>query len=100
MKNRREKVIKCPQCGYEYLPAEIYMPNAFLGKPRDIDREHTTGRILEYMGNSMNLSETYICDNCDTEFKVTANINFNTQKLSDSKYKTYFKKERLFLKES
>ena len=97
--NRKEKTIKCPQCGYEYLPAEIYMPNSFLGKPKDINKEHMTGKVLEYMGNSMNLVETYICDNCDTEFKVTANINFNTQKLSESKHKTHFKKERLFLKE-
>ena len=99
MKNKKEKIIVCPQCGYEYLPAEIYMPNSFLGKPKDITKEHMTGKILDYMGNSMNLTETYICDNCDTKFKVVANLNFNAQKLSDSKYKTKFKKEKLFLKE-
>ena len=27
----------------------------------------------------MNLEETYICDNCDTEFKVTAKVSFKTQ---------------------
>ena len=100
MKYQKNKVIKCPHCGYEYLPAEIYMPNAFLGKPKDINKEHMTGKILDYMGNSMNLVETYICDNCDTEFKVIANVNFNTQKLNDAKYTTRYKKERLFLKEN
>ena len=60
MKNQKEKVIKCPNCGYEYLPAEIYMPNYFLGKPKDINKEHMTGKVLDYMGSSMNLSETYI----------------------------------------
>lgn len=98
--NKREKVIKCPNCGCEYLPAEIYLPNEFLGRPKHIDKEHMTGRILEYMGNSMNINETYICDKCDTPFKVFANVNFNTQKLNESGYKTSFKKERLFLKEN
>lgn len=99
MRNRKEKVIRCPQCNYEYLPAEIYMPNSLLGKPRNISKEHMTGRILEYMGNSMNPVETYICDNCNTEFKVIANINFNTQKMNEATYKTHFKKEKIFLKE-
>lgn len=99
MKTKREKVIKCPHCGCEYLPAEIYLPNELLGRPKNIDKEHMTGRIMEYMGSSMNLKETYMCDRCDTLFKVTANINFNTQKIEDAKYKTSFKKEKLFLRE-
>ena len=99
MRPKREKVIKCPNCGCEYLPAEIYLPDTFLGKPRKIDKEHITGKILDYMGSSMNLTETYTCDKCDTEFKVIANINFNTQKAEDSQYKTRFRKEKLFLSE-
>ena len=100
MKKHREKLIKCPNCGCEYLPAEIYYPNSFLGKPRDISKEHMTGKLLEYMGNSMNLSETYVCDRCDEKFRVNANVSFYTQKCSESNYKTKFKKERLFLAES
>lgn len=100
MKNQKEKVIKCPVCGCEYLPAEIFLPKPFLGNPKNIDREHLTGKILDYTGNSMNLTETYTCDRCDHTFKVTTSINFNTSELKDSVYKTKFKKERLFLKES
>lgn len=100
MKRTREKVIKCPNCGCEYLPAEIYYPNAFLGKPKNIDKEHMTGRILDYMGNSMNLNETYICDKCDEKFKVSANVSFYTQKNTEAAYKTKYKKEKLFLAEN
>jgi len=100
MKYNKEKTIKCPECGWEYLPAEIYYPNSFLGKPRQINKEYITGRIIDYMGNNMNLSETFICDNCGTNFRVNAIINFNTQKTSEPNYKTKLKKEKLFLAES
>lgn len=100
MKYAKEKIIKCPECGWEYLPAEIYYPNSFLGKPKDINKEYMTGKILDYMGNSMNLSETFTCDNCGTKFKTTAIISFNTQKASEPNYKTKLKKEKLFLLES
>lgn len=100
MRVKREKVIRCPHCGCEYLPAEIYLPDSFLGKPKKIDKEHMTGKILDYVGPSMNCTETYTCDRCDTTFKVFANVNFTSQKIEDSGYKTTYKKEKLFLAEN
>ena len=32
MKDKKFIIVKCPKCGYEYLPAEIFT-RAFLGKP-------------------------------------------------------------------
>ena len=34
--NKVKHIIKCPYCGAEYLPEEIYYPDSFFGKPRDI----------------------------------------------------------------
>ena len=36
---KRGPVIKCPHCGYEYVPAEIFMLGDFLGKPTDLIRD-------------------------------------------------------------
>lgn len=77
-KNNNVECIVCPKCGREYLPAEIYLPNQFLGRPEGISR-FTNGKIDNFDGYTMNLEETYICDNCDTEFKTTAKVSFKTQ---------------------
>ena len=69
MKTRKFEVIACPKCGREYLPAELYVPNAFFGRPRDIVRD-VYGTILDYEGTSVDLQETYICDKCNTNFVV------------------------------
>lgn len=100
MNYKKEKTIKCPSCGCEYLPAEIFLPNEFLGRPKQIEKEHMTGRVMDYMGTGMNLKETYICDRCDTPFKIVANVNFNTYKENEPKHKTVIKKEKLFLNEA
>ena len=58
MKPKQLRVIKCPTCGYEYLPAEIYMPNDFLGKPNNLMRDEH-GKIIGFNGIKMNDTETY-----------------------------------------
>lgn len=80
MKNYAKKyeVITCPHCGREYLPAEIFVPRAFFGKPYSIDR-YSDGKIDCFCGSSMNTYETYTCDNCDTTFKVRAKVFFNVE---------------------
>ena len=74
--NRLSKII-CPKCGAQYLPGEIYLPNAFLGQPRNVARD-CTGKIVDYSGNSMDLKETYICDKCGCKFGVKAVVQFYT----------------------
>lgn len=74
----RDKVIVCPHCGEEYLPAEIFIPNAFFGKPENIDRT-ASGQIEVFDGTTMDLSEEYKCDKCGNVFYVEADVKFTTR---------------------
>ena len=38
-------VIKCPHCGYEMIPAEIFYPDSLLGTPKTIVRD-ALGKII------------------------------------------------------
>lgn len=75
----RDKVIVCPYCGYEYLPAEIFIPKSFFGNPSDIDR-NTIGEIEIFEGTTMDTTENYICDRCCNEFTITSELRFKTNK--------------------
>ena len=66
-------VVKCPKCNYEYLIEEIFLPNTFFGKPRDIIRDYD-GKIISFLNNSINTKEVYKCDNCNTNFEVKLDI--------------------------
>ena len=68
--------ITCPVCGAEYLPCEIYYPNQFLGRSIEIDK--IKGKIDSFSGTNMNLEETFTCDHCGSNFKVTAKVSFKT----------------------
>ena len=95
-------IIKCPLCGREYLPAEIYLPDSFLGKPKNIVR-NDAGKITEYFGHNMDLRETYICDTCGTDFKINCKVTFYTEERKnmnfDQDYISSLKKPSLFLSE-
>ena len=99
MKNTFD-VICCPHCGAEYLPAEIYIPDAFVGKPTNINKEAITGKISDFFGTTMNLDENYVCDKCSKPFRTHAKIQFFTQPIDvNLEYKSSFKKPSLFLQE-
>lgn len=72
----RKTSIKCPKCGAEYLPAEIFLPQDFLGYQTKIIRDE--GELLGYDGEDpqFKVSEEYECYECDTKFKVTATLSF------------------------
>ena len=72
---RNFQVIKCPKCGYEYLPGEIFIGNAFVGRPTDISRTFD-GKILYFDGTTMDTEETYICDHCGAPLKLHAEVTF------------------------
>lgn len=96
-------IITCPNCGAEYLPAEVYIPDSFLGKPKTVDKD-SSGKIIYFSGNNMNLLESYCCDYCGKEFKVTCKLNFiadyNSDLDFDEEYSTQISKKRgLFLLE-
>lgn len=89
------EILKCPKCGREYLPAEIYIPEVFFGKPDYVHVEN--GKIVNFSGTDMNLEETYCCDDCDTTFIVTSKISFRTEVDNynnfDSDYTTYIESQ-------
>ncbi len=102
MKVRKFETISCPHCKYEYLPAEIFIPKSFFGKPFDIERD-IEGRILSYEGSSIDLFETYTCDKCNHTFRIISKIGFSTEedKLEnfDEDYSSPIHKNNLFLEE-
>ena len=73
--NDMNKYIKCPTCGFEYLPGEIFTPKHFVGEPKNVIRNNI-GEVLGYEGIEMDLDESFVCQNCDTEFEVHAKVNF------------------------
>ena len=85
MSNKKFDIIYCPECGMEYLPAEIYLPNELLGKPYNIMKDYL-GKIIEYFGKSMDLKETYTCDRCNTKFKVSAKVSFKSETLEKESF--------------
>lgn len=79
-----EFVIKCPKCGYSYLPGEIYLPEHFLGQPKKIEKEGATGKIMYYEGTPQDPEEVYVCDKCRTPFLVTTFMSFDTEVLDEA----------------
>ncbi len=79
LRDKKEPIIVCPHCGYEYLPAEIFIPKSFFGRPEDIER-NDQGLIDVYDGTGMCLEEEYTCDNCGEKFIVNTDIKFKTKK--------------------
>lgn len=78
----RYQTIKCPYCGAEYLPGEIFLPKHFLGQPKDIEKDFR-GIILEYSGIEQDLTESYTCDYCKNIFSVKADIRYKVEEKVD-----------------
>lgn len=89
IKDKKEILITCPHCGAEYLPAEVYVPSAFFGKPEDIDRDRV-GKLEAYDGKAMDLKETFICEYCNKEFNVVADVKFKTQKKEGDEFEEVY----------
>lgn len=76
----KRKVITCPHCGYEYLPAEIFCESDFAGRPQvnSIVRD-ALGKIIyteyekEYEPEAV---EQFICEHCGKTFIVKPDIKF------------------------
>ena len=75
--NRIDNVICCPECGYQYLPSEIFFPDVVFGRPEFI-RRNIKGEIEAVSGSNPELLETYCCDNCGTTFKVSIDMKFKS----------------------
>ena len=78
----KKNAIRCPHCGREYLPGEIFYPKDFLGQPKNVINDHE-GNVIDYEGSDMNLKETFVCESCNTNFEVDATITFKTGLVRD-----------------
>lgn len=78
MKVRKFEIIECPKCGHEYLPAEIFVPRGFFGTPTNIVRDENN-KLVSYDGTSVDVFEKYICDTCDTEFRIVTKLQLSTE---------------------
>lgn len=97
--NKIKHIIKCPYCGAEYLPEEIFYPDSFFGKPTDIIK-NSKGEIEFFNGESLNLKEHYCCDYCNKEFDVVVGITLEAVKDDfNEDYSSTIYKNRLTLKE-
>lgn len=67
------QTITCPKCGYEYLPAEIFIGNCFIGKPSSISRSFD-GKIQYFDGRTMDTDETFVCEHCSAPLKIHADV--------------------------
>lgn len=95
-----ETIITCPNCGAEYLPAEIYYPDDFFGRPMNIEKDFR-GKIQFYKGKSLTTNESYTCDYCKRKIHVTADVVFNTEiQPFAPQHVTKFKKPGLFMDEN
>jgi len=75
-------VIKCPHCGYEYVPADIFYPGELIGKPENTIRD-ALGKIIyhEYDDEEMPAQvEHFCCDNCGKSFVVEPVIQYKVRK--------------------
>ena len=78
----KKTTIRCPHCGWEYLPGEIYIPGDFVGQPSNIIKNEE-GDVIGFDGDDMITTEEFVCDHCGKRFSVDASITFRTAPITD-----------------
>lgn len=86
--SHKSAIIRCPHCGAEYLPGEIYMPNAIIGQPDEVVKD-SLGKILyeDYHSASRepSLEEHFICEYCDKPFVIEAVVTYKPREEAPEK---------------
>lgn len=76
-------IIKCPHCGAEYLPEEIFCPESVFNKSLQITKDED-GKILYVDGEfSYDLNEEFCCEYCNHSFSIVGKTIFETKELKD-----------------
>lgn len=68
--------IACPICGTHYLPSEIFIPDSFFGRQKEIIR-NPDGTIDFFVGTDADYTETFICETCGSKLNIEAIPTFN-----------------------
>ena len=80
--SHKTPVIRCPHCGAEYLPGEIYMPGALVGQPDDLVKD-SMGRILyeDYStpDREPDMLEHFTCEYCEKPFVIEATVTYKVK---------------------
>ena len=78
----KSPIIRCPHCGAEFLPGEVYMPGDLIGQPDEIVRD-TIGKVIyeDYSTEDKepNLTEHFTCEYCNKPFIVEATVTYKTR---------------------
>ncbi len=77
----KEFVIKCPECGAEYLVEEILLGDDIIGKRFAV--KDSKGNIEYIEGDLPDMFSEYICDYCNAKFRVNAKVEFTTELVKD-----------------
>ncbi len=81
--SHKTPVIRCPHCGSEYLPGEIYMPGSLIGQPTDVIRD-SFGKVIyeDYETKSVepDMVEHFTCEECGRPFIVEATVSYRVKK--------------------
>lgn len=95
------KKIVCPVCKAEYAIQEIFIPKYFMGTITNVDKDEN-GKIIDYIGEDMDLKESYRCDYCNSKFYISANVDFKCKSQMaefEKEYTTKLNKPQLTFKE-
>lgn len=80
--SHKTSVIRCPHCGAEYLPGELYMPGSIIGQPDEVIRD-SFGKIIyeDYATETRepDLVEHFTCEYCEKPFIVEATITYKAK---------------------
>ena len=78
----KSPVIRCPHCGSEYLPGEIYMPGELIGQPDEVIRD-SLGKIIyeDYYSElrEPTLVEHFTCEYCNKPFVIEATVTYKSK---------------------
>lgn len=83
----KSPTLKCPHCGAEYLPGEIYMPGSLIGQPEEVIRD-SFGKIIYEDYDPVkepDMMESFICDYCNKPFVVEATVTYKTREEAPEK---------------
>lgn len=92
--NHKTAVIRCPHCGAEYLPGEIYMPGSLIGQPDELVKD-SLGRILyeDYStpDKEPDMEERFVCEYCEKPFIIEATVTYKTkEELPEKDFQTQY----------
>lgn len=80
--SHKTAVIRCPHCGSEYLPGEVYVPGSLIGQPDEVIRD-SLGKIIyeDYYTEDTEptMIEHFICEYCEKPFVVEATVTYKTR---------------------